>query len=565
MNRKTWCYYLRFYRESYHRLILTIIFSILQSLIVLPIAFLVRYVFDQAIPKGATAGLIYAGIFMLGLILLNCVLTLLTRYLSLNQTKMVIRDIREELLVRCYSFSRSFYNKADLAKLHASIVQDTQRLDIMSNAIISLFLPSLIVAFAIFGVLIYISPSLSLIMVCTIPPLYLMNRIFVKNRRINWINASHRSFEKFSKGVLFVLQMMDLTRAQTAEQLELKRQKKYLEVVRLTSQSNALLFAAYHSIQNGILAVSGIIILIVGGMAVGTGSISLGSLISFYVAMSLMSFHMRNMVSSVPSILEGNESLSTLYHLAHVDDATPYAGNQTMTFQGKIALREVDFSYENEKILRSVKLTIEPGAKVSIIGPNGVGKSTIVNLVLGFYRPQKGLLFADDHPYPDIDITHLRQGMGVVMQNPIIFPGTIRENIVYGCPEASLESIIRASELATAHEFIDALPEKYDTLMGEQGTLLSGGQCQRIAIARALLREPKLLILDEPTNHLDEASVNQLMQNLKSMEGNPSMLIITQNMNIARQTDCIYVLRRDGCIVHGEHQTDDQHVHRMKG
>lgn len=274
---------------------------------------------------------------------------------------------------------------------------------------------------------------------------------------------------------------------------------------------------------------------------------------------------MRNMVSSVPSILEGNESLSTLYHLAHVDDATPYAGNQTMTFQGKIALREVDFSYENEKILRSVKLTIEPGAKVSIIGPNGVGKSTIVNLVLGFYRPQKGLLFADDHPYPDIDITHLRQGMGVVMQNPIIFPGTIRENIVYGCPEASLESIIRASELATAHEFIDALPEKYDTLMGEQGTLLSGGQCQRIAIARALLREPKLLILDEPTNHLDEASVNQLMQNLKSMEGNPSMLIITQNMNIARQTDCIYVLRRDGCIVHGEHQTDDQHVHRMKG
>lgn len=559
MNRKAWRYYLQFYRESYHKLILTIIISILQSLIVLPIAFLVRYAFDQVIPKGATAGLISVGLIMLGLIILNSTLTLLTRYLSLNQTKMVIRDIREELLVRCYSFSRSFYGKADLAKLHASIVQDTQRLDVMSNAIIALFLPSLIVAAAVFGVLIHISLSLSLIMVCTIPPLYLMNRIFVKNRRINWIKASHRSFEKFSTGVLFVLHMMDLTRIQTAERVELERQKKYLEDVRLTSQSNALLFAAYQSIQNGILAVSGIIILIVGGMAVGSGKITLGSLISFYVVMTLMSSHMRNIVSAIPSILEGNESLSTLYHLAHVDDSTPYSGSQKITFQGKIALQEVDFSYQNEKILRSVSLTIEHGTKVSIIGPNGVGKSTIVNLMLGFYRPQKGLLFADDHPYPDIDIIHLRQNMGVVMQNPVIFPGTIRENIIYGCPGASSESMIRASSLATAHEFIDALPEKYDTLMGEQGTLLSGGQCQRIAIARALLREPKLLILDEPTNHLDKAAINQLMHNLKSMAGNPSILIITQDMDIAKQSDLIYSLRQDGCIVYGEHHIGNKH------
>ncbi len=551
MNRKAWRYYLRFYRASYHRLVLTILFSILQSLIVLPVAFLVRYAFDQVIPQGATAGLIYVGLIMLALIILNSILTLLTRYLSLNQTKMVIRDIREELLVRCYSFSRSFYGKADLAKLHASIVQDTQRLDIMSNAIISLFMPSLIVAVVIFGVLIYISPALSLIMVCTIPPLYLMNRIFVKNKRLNWIRASHRSFEQFSKGVLFVLQMMDLTRIQTAEQIEISRQKKYLEEVRLTSQSNAFLFAVYHSIQNGILAVSGIIILIAGGMAVGSGRITLGSLVSFYVAMSLMSFHMRNIVSSIPSILEGTESLSTLYDLAHIDDSTPYSGNHKIMFDGNIALREVDFSYENEKILRSVNLTIEPGNKVSIIGSNGVGKSTIVNLILGFYRPQKGLLLTGEHPYSDIDIIHLRQNIGVVMQNPIMFPGTIRENIVYGCPDASPEKIIRASKLATAHEFIDALPEKYETLMGEKGIRLSGGQCQRIAIARALLRQPKLLILDEPTNHLDEASINQLMHNLKSMEGDPSILIITQDRDTAKQSDYVYVLHRDGRLALG--------------
>lgn len=547
MNRLAWQYYLRFYHGSYQSLILSILLSIIQSLFILPIAFLVRHIFDKGIPNSDIQSLIIISLIILVLIVLNSVFMLWTRYLSLNKTKFAIRDLREELLIQCYRYSRSFYNKADLGKLHASIVQDTQRLDVMSNAIISVFLPSMIMTIGLCCVSFYISSSLFFVMAISIPPLYLTNRLLIM--RINLINASHRSFEKFSKGVLFVLQMMDLTRLQTAEHYEIEQQKKYVEEVRITHQSSAMLFTVYNSVTNGIVAVSNILILIIGGISVSSGKMTIGSLLSFYVAMSLLSGSVKTMVNAIPQIIEGNESLITLYNMSQIKDSPSYSGREIVTFRGGITLKSVCFGYANNEVLHSINLTIPPGAKVAIVGQNGAGKSTIVHLILGFYRPQKGMLYADSHPYERLDIMHLRRSIGVVMQNPIIFPGTIKDNMIYGCPDASMADVIQASELATAHEFINALPDGYDTLMGEKGVLLSGGQRQRIAIARALLRRPKLLILDEPTNHLDATSIRTLMYNLKKLDESPSILIISQNMEIANETDHVYVVSKDGCIV----------------
>ena len=552
MNNLAWQYYLQFYRGSYRTLIFSILLSVLQSLFLLPIAFLVRYIFDKVIPTGDVQNLIGMSLIILGLIVLNSGFTLWTRYLSLNKIRLVTRDLREELLVQCYRYSRSFYNKADFGKMHASIVQDTLRLDIMSNAIISMFLPSMIMTIGLCCVLIYISSSLFWVIAISIPPLYLTNRFLIKNRSIHWINASHRSFEQFSKGVMFVLQMMDLTRLQTAEQYEIKQQKKHLEDLRVTGESNALLFAVYNSVQNGIIAVSSILILIIGGISVSSGKMTLGSLLSFYVAVSLLSSCVRTMSNSIPQIMEGIESLLTLYNMSHVKDLPSYSGSGIVIFRGGITLKSVCFGYTDKEVLHSINLTIPTGAKVAIVGQNGAGKSTIAHLILGFYRPQRGVLYADDYPYETLDIVHLRRSIGVVMQNPIIFPGTIKENIIYGCPDASMADFIQASELATAHEFINALPNGYDTLMGEKGVLLSGGQRQRIAIARALLRRPRLLILDEPTNHLDATSIQKLMYNLKTLDESPSILIITQNMDITNGADHVYVLSKDGCIIDRE-------------
>jgi ABC-type bacteriocin/lantibiotic exporter with double-glycine peptidase domain len=548
MNLSAWRFYITFYRGTLRGLLLSVVLSAVQSLFVLPVAFLVRYAFDRVIPGGDYRSLIVLGIAIFLLNLASNGTTLWTRYLSLRNTKLAIRKLREEILARCFAYSRSFYSEADLGKLHASIVQDTQRLDVMSNAIVALFLPSLIITIGLSGVLLYINSFLFLVMVLIIPLLYLMNRLWVRKRLVAWINASHRSFERFSQGMLFVLQMMDLTRTHTAEQFEMERQRKHLEDVRITSESNAMLYAAYTSIQNGIVAVSGILILIIGGMAVGTGSMTLGSLLSFYVAVALMNGYLQTMLSSVPSIIEGNESLTTLYDISRVEDSPPYTGREKIAFTGAVRLESIDFRYKDQQVLDAVNLAIEPRTLVGIIGPNGVGKSTIVHLILGFYRPQKGRIFADNHLYDDLDIVHLRQQIGVVMQDGIIFPGTIRDNITYGRPQADMQQVVRACELAMAREFIEALPQGYDTLTGEAGTMLSGGQRQRIALARALLRQPTLLILDEPTTHLDQETSRLLMHNLRALDNAPAILMITQDMRIAQEADHLYVLQVGGRI-----------------
>ncbi len=553
-NMPAWRYYVKFYQGSHGVLLLTVLISVVQSLFVLPIAFLVRYVFDKVLPAGDVYLLLFTGLTILLLNLINDGIILWTRYITLKITKIAIRRFREELLHKAYTFSRAYYTETDMSKLHASIVQDTERLDVMSNALVSLFLPALVTSVTLCGVLIYLNWFLSLISIITFPLLYFVSRP-IGNMVRKRIRTFHRSFENFSKGVLFVLQMMDLTKTQSAESVEIGRQRKLLEDLRLTSGTMAWLVTAYSLIQNTIATTSGVIILVIGGASVASGSMTLGDLLSFYVAFGLFGNYLRTISSSIPNIISGNESLITLFNVSNIKDSKPYSGRREIPFSGRIALESVYFQYGENPILEDINLNIYPNTTVGIAGPNGSGKSTIINLILGFYRPQKGELYADNEPYDELDIVALRRNIAVVMQDPIIFPGTIFENITYGSADATLEQVIQSAELATAHEFIQELPEGYDTYVGENGMLLSGGQRQRIAIARALLRQPTLLILDEPTNHLDESSVIRFMNNLKSTDKLPTTLIISHDMDIMRELNNIYVLKEGRILNTGDFET----------
>jgi ATP-binding cassette subfamily B protein/subfamily B ATP-binding cassette protein MsbA len=198
-----------------------------------------------------------------------------------------------------------------------------------------------------------------------------------------------------------------------------------------------------------------------------------------------------------------------------------------------------------------VSLRIEPGEHAALFGPNGAGKSTVVSLILGLYRPQDGHLAADGVPYGEVDVRGLRRQIGVVLQDPVIFPGTIAGNIAYGRPDATEAEIRAAAELATAAAFIDTLPDGYETQVGDEGGLLSGGQRQRIAIARALIARPALLILDEPTTYLDDRSITRLFHNLLHLEGAPSVLVISHDLEVVRKMDTVHHLR-DGALVRTE-------------
>ena len=554
MSTRTWQYCRGLYKGTYTRLFLIITISIGQSFLYLPILLLIRYTFDDVIPSGNSNLLVLVGAGIIFLYLVSGGVTLYTRYILLKTNKLIIKSLRNDMLKKLYTLSRTFYSQADRSRLHTNIVQDTERVDVMANALVAQLIPAILISIIISAVLIYLNWLLFIVMMGVLSLLFVAGTSIGKMVK-KQTHSFHRSFEKFSKGVLFVLQMMDLTRIQSAERFEIDRQIKNLEELRSTSGKMAWLRIAYSLIQNTIVATSGILVLIVGGAAVATGYMTLGELLAFYAAIALLRTHLGTISYCVPQIIEGNESLITLVNLLEINDSRPYSGTKQTVFSGKITLEGVCFKYKDHPVLHDINLTIHPNTRVAIIGPNGSGKTTIANLILGLYRPQKGQLYADNHPFSELDIVNLRRYIGVVTQTPIIFPGTIWENITYGSPNVNRQQVIQAAELAVADEFIQQLPHGYGTLVGENGVLLSGGQCQRIAIARALLRQPKLLLLDELTNHLDIHAAHQLMNNLKTLDSFPATVIISHDINVSREVEYIYVLREGRIEVSGDSET----------
>ncbi len=555
-----WRFYLGFYRGMKGRLAGISLLSMLQVLILVPVAYLVKRAFDEVIPQKNYAGLTYLCLIMLGCYLTSHLLTLFTRYQVLKFTKIAIQRIRDELIQKIYTLSRGFYTRTDRQHLHTTIVQDSERVDVMSSAIVTNFLPSLLLSGIMGLVLLFLDFPLFLLLALILPALFIIGRTLGNKLRHNVV-AFHQKFENFSKGVAFILRMLDLTQIQTAEAWELTRQQNHHEELRHSSKQMAWLATAYSLTQNLIVVTAGLIILGYGGWQVIQNHTSLGDILAFYFAFALMREHLRIAYNAVPQIIAGKESLLKLYEITHLKEKHPYEGKEKLSFQGRVEFQEVSFAYEDKNVLAGINFSLEPGKTTVLIGPSGSGKSTLINLILGFYRPGQGQLLADGRPYSQLDIPHLRSQIGILLQDPMLFPGTLRENIAYGTDQMDQKKLDWAAELADAKEFIDQLPQGYDTPIGEQGVLLSGGQGQRIALARALLRQPSMLILDEPTNHLDGSSIHKIQQNLKAEFNRLSLLLVSHDHRIVREADLLYLLE-GGQIIH---QGDSKSIKDVAG
>lgn len=546
MKWDAWRHYISFYRGAEWRLLLSVLLVAGQALLVLPLAFLVRAAFDTLIPAHNFGLLLAAGAGILVVSILNNAVTLWARHTTLDLTKRVVAALRQEMLTQCYALSRHFHTHADRGQLQSLLVHDTERVDTMSNALMTAFLPGVCTSLVLALVLLYLYPALFVVIAAVMPILVWSNRrSAVRARAEN--KRFHHAFEAFSRGIFFVLQTMDLSRIQTAEPFERERQTETIDHLRVTSGKMALLNSAHRAQQSVIGVLWGVIILIAGGWAVSQNWMTIGDLLSYYVAVSLLSTNMISTLTAIPQLIEGHASIQLLYDFLQTRDPLPYHGTREIAFQGNVRLDDVWFQYDDASILRGVNLEIRRGVTTAILGPNGAGKSTLAFLILGLYRPARGALFADGIVYDELAMSGLRSRIGTVLQDPLIFAGTVRDNITYGMPDATDDQVERASRLATAHEFIETLPQKYATSVGEDGKLLSGGQRQRIALARALLREPALLILDEPTNHLDDVSIGHLMENLKTLVLRPAVVLISHDLNLTAQADFVYELR-DGTL-----------------
>ena len=545
--RAAWRYYAAMYGNYRPALVVAVALSVAQSALLVPIGMLIGRAFDTYIPAGDIRRLVLACGGAIALYLASGALALIVRRMVLRVTKLVIAQMRSDITARILAMPRSFFSDSDSARVHSLVVHDTERVDMMSNALVAQLLPAALTAFLLAGVLLVINPGLVAILAGVLPAAYVLRRS-LRSHLQRWIEAFHRSFEAFSRGVVELVRTLDLTRSRAAETIEMERQQRRFEELRVVSGGMAFSWSAYGFVQSTVATVAGVVVLVFGGIAVARGGMTVGALVSFYVVMGLFNAQVRQGFNNVPPIIEGAQSLARLHAFVLCAPEPPYRGTRPLAFAGGLAFAGVRFGYDGHAILRGVELSVAAGEIVVITGPNGAGKTTLVNLALGFYRPDTGAVLADGVPFDDLDLPRLRRQIGVLHQSSHLLGGTVSENIAYGRPEATFAEIEAAARMADAASFIAALPAGYATTVGDEGHLLSGGERQRLALARALLGRPRALVLDEPTGDLDEGATRRLLANLAALTPRPTMFIVSHDPRVFALADRVLAVT-DG-IVH---------------
>jgi ATP-binding cassette subfamily B protein len=540
-EKGAWRRYAEFYSGSRRWVLFAIVLGVAELAMVIPVPILIRSLFDEDIKNGRIEEIVRTVLVLAGLRLLATGTGLYLRRLSLETTKLAIQRMRRALLEKMYSLPHAWLHRADHAALHTTIVQETERVDVMSNALVALLIPSALTTIALAAILFSLSPRLFLIVAMSAPVLYSVHRLLAGRLR-DRTDKFRSAFETFSSGVLFVLRTMDLTRASAAEASELARQDKSTSQLRQTSSRMAWLQSAYGGIQTLVISLVMLVVLAVGGVEVSNGEISLGELASFYVAALLFAGAMNTFWTALPTAVAGNRSLRNIDELLSLEQSSPYSGETRFEFTGRLELDDVHFGYDNVPLLRGITFAIEPGEIVSLHGPNGAGKTTIVQLLLGWQKPQLGRVLADGQPYDTLDLGDLLAGVGLLPQDPVIFAGSIEDNIAYGRKNVSTEQMNDVTRIAGVDGLIAGLPDGLATRIGEEGQTISGGERQRIALARALVHSPALVIMDEPTNHLDAADFRTILQGITERSPSTSILIISHDQSVIDEADAIYRL-----------------------
>jgi ATP-binding cassette, subfamily B, bacterial len=522
--------------------------AVLQSALLIPIALIVRGMFDTEIPQRSTGSIVLSGVLIMALYAASAALGYVARASAIRAALGAGMRLRLDLLTKLYTLPQSWHDRNLAGHVHSIAVRDPERAEMMLATVAGMALPAAIVALALVVVAVIISPILFVTALAVVPPLLLAARALVRRMRTHqaqWATSSRR----FSGHMHLLLRGMLTTKALGAEQLEVMRGEEHASDLAAQYRAFGTTAAAVNALQNAIAAAAGTTVLVVGGISVAKNTMTIGDLLAFYAVLALLLRQLHTVGFQSDIVVIGLRSLADIESVLAIDAEAPYGtSGRALDFRGGISISGVTFAYDHTPVLSDIDLAIAPKERVTLVGPNGAGKSTLVSLLLGLHEPNQGRVKADGVSYHDLDIRQLRRQIGVVLQDPVLFPGTIRDNIAYAEPAASDEAVRAAAHAATAAEFIESLPDGYLTEVGDDGAGLSGGQRQRVAIARALLGAPALLILDEPTTYLDETAVRTLMARLLDLPQAPTVLLVTHDPHVANHAERTVELR-DGRVV----------------
>ncbi len=547
--------YLALYRPHWWKLLLGNLGCLVQSLSLVPVPWIFGRIIDKSLPAHDFHAIVVDCLVILGLYLLYISQAVTARYLNLWVTKQVVFRIRVEAIQKLQQLSIGFFDKEDKGRLHSRVIHDSERVDVMSNFVATVLVVSGVTALTTFAILFSMSPAMTLV-VASILPLFWLGQAFFKKRILERHRAWKEQFDGFSARVQEMLQAMRLMRAFATEEREYAVTAGSAASLSDRGVKWVTLIAFYQSLMEGLIGLAQVVVLLGGSWLVLKGRFTLGELVAYFSFLAILFNPVRAILTNMDQYFAGRVALDSLYEILDAHEVEPSRDKGLdRPLKGAVEFESVSFAYDNgTRALREVGMRAEPGQMVALVGPSGSGKSTFANLLLGFYRPQQGVIRFDGAPLAEYSSRCLRGQMGVVAQDNILLSGTLRDNIAYGKWGASDREVELAARLACAHEFISQLEKGYSSEVGDMGVRLSGGQRQRIAIARAILRDPRILILDEATSALDSSSERAVQEGLKNLMKQRTTFVIAHRLGTVRQADLILVFQEGRVVERGRHE-----------
>ena len=465
-------------------------------------------------------------------------------------------NIRSHVYQHLHNLSIRFFDKRTTGTVISHITEDSERLQDFMLEGLSFLAVQVFLFFGIGGILFWMNWKLACFILIPIPIIVFGAGWFWKKVRSLW----HRAWRRRSKLFDVVNDSVSgirVVRAFGQQRGEINRFGDANIDARDYETNAELIWATYYPPLMSAIQFGSLIVWYVGGLEVLVGEMSLGILMTFHGY--LMRFY-EPMRYISPLINWASRSMTAAERLFEVIDSQPEQlddGNLKAmpNITGEVRFHNMTFGYDSHKpVLRDINLHVQPGEMIGLVGHSGAGKSTLINLICRFYTPDSGQLEIDGEDIKQINLKDLRQQIGVVLQDPYLFSGTIAENIAYAHPDASMEDIIAAAKAANAHEFIVKFPDGYDTEVGERGGSLSGGERQRVSIARAILHNPRILILDEATSSVDVETEKKIQQAIDRLVQNRTTFAIAHRLSTLRYADRLFVIEKGKGVECGSHE-----------
>lgn len=466
-------------------------------------------------------------------------------------------DMRYDVFQHLQKLSDSYFNETKVGQIMARITSDLFDITEFSHHCPEEYFIGLIKIIVSFAILVRLNTLLTVILFLSIPLMIVFASKY--NRRMRkGFKEQKRHIGVLNADIEDSLLGVKVVKSFANEDVEIEKfqkgNKKFLDIKSETYAS----MAGFNTITKAFDGIMYIIVVLFGGLFLVEGKMSSGDIVAFILYVQTLLTTVRRIVEFTEQFQRGMTGIERFTEIMD-QDIEIFDDEDAVDLEnvkGKIEIKDVSFKYNNnsENVLNNISFTINPGQKVALVGPSGGGKTTLCNLIPRFYDVEDGEILVEGIDVRKIKLQSLRSNIGMVQQDVYLFSGTVRENILYGKPDATEQEVIDAAKAAGAYDFIMSLENGFDTYVGERGVMLSGGQKQRISIARVFLKNPPILILDEATSALDNKSEFIVQESLENLAKGRSSLTIAHRLTTVQNADLILVLTEDGIIERGTHQ-----------